>query len=188
MPAPSPKNDWSRRMREANDAARKRKPVPAPAPEKMAIALKAVANARPHAKSERVSNSERHEKWRKANPALHRERAHWPSNKHHSFVDKRCSGCGASPRTDGLHYPCGSYPITYHTPSGQITAGIPENGGYAVLEWPDSLTEATAQAALDDFIIEHLDEMNAAQDRLMDSVSEETRQRVMARVREIKDA
>ncbi len=82
---------------------------------------------------------------------------HWPSNKQHTFVEGRCTGCGAAPRHDGIVYPCGSHPMSFNTSQGQITGGITEDGGYAVLEWPDTLTEATAQSALDEFMAEHLD-------------------------------
>jgi hypothetical protein len=85
---------------------------------------------------------------------------HWPSNKQHSFIEGRCTGCGTVPRDDGIFYPCGSHPVSFNTPQGQITGGITEDGGFAVLEWPDSLTEATAQSALDEFMAEHFDEIS----------------------------
>lgn len=85
---------------------------------------------------------------------------HWPSNKHHAFTEGRCADCGAVPRHDGIFYPCGSHPMSFNTPQGWITGGITEDGGYAVLEWPDNLTEATAQTAFDEFMAEHLDEIN----------------------------
>lgn len=87
---------------------------------------------------------------------------HWPSNKQHTFIEGRCAGCGTVPRHDGIFYPCGSHPMSFNTPQGWITGGITEDGGYAVLEWPDTLTEATAQSALDEFMAEHLDELNDA--------------------------
>lgn len=71
MPAPTPKGDRDREMREAKFAARK--PAKA-APEKMAIAQKALKASVSNALAT-TSNAKRHEKWRKANPELHRERA-----------------------------------------------------------------------------------------------------------------
>lgn len=87
---------------------------------------------------------------------------HWPSNKQHIFVEGRCTGCGTVPRHDGIFYPCGSHPMSFNTPQGCITGGITEDGGYAVLEWPDTLTEVTAQAALDEFMAEHLNGLSNA--------------------------
>ena len=84
--------------------------------------------------------------------------AHWPSSRQHEWHKGHCKACGVM-HSVWYNYPCGSHPWTLMTPAGQIVAGVTEAGGLWPLEWPDTLDEDRAAAAMTAFFHLHRSEL-----------------------------